>query len=253
MLLAMPSGIQKCPPKSAPSASLPAGSAPIMLFALTAMYGSPEGCCPAMMVPYQWGCAWPEGPVAQLGRPGGHHLGDDRPGQADQQLHREDTGRADRGREVRAGQGPGDRLEADPPVHPAVGAGQVRGQRRRQRGQEGPHQSGVGHVDRAGLRVGAGVVDDQLVTALADGQLVAVQPRVAGVRRLRVQPVRPGAVRDLPEPVQEERLAGVDHPGHHRLDRVRAVAPDQRLDLAHGDRVRRNRRPQVHLHDAGEP
>ena len=68
MLLAMPSGIQKCPPKSAPSASLPAGSAPIMLLALTAMYGAPEGCCPAMMVPYQCGCA---GPRARSRSPGG--------------------------------------------------------------------------------------------------------------------------------------------------------------------------------------
>jgi hypothetical protein len=68
MLLAMPSGIQKCPPKSAPSASLLAGSAPTMLLALTAMKGAPDGYCPAMIVPYQCGC---DGPSARSRSSGG--------------------------------------------------------------------------------------------------------------------------------------------------------------------------------------
>src|SRR5262249_46494137 len=48
-------------------------------------------------------------------------------------------------------------------------------------------------------------------------------------------------------------LAGLDDPGHHRLDRVGAVAGDQRLDLRRGEGVRGDRRAQVHLHHARQP
>ncbi len=51
MLLAVPSGIQKWPPKSTPSPAGDAASEPIMLSALVATNGSPVGCAPPAMKP----------------------------------------------------------------------------------------------------------------------------------------------------------------------------------------------------------
>ena len=162
-------------------------------------------------------------------------------------------GRADRGGKVRAGQRAGYRFEVHPPVHAAVRAGEVGGERRGQRGEESTGETGVGDVDGAGLRVGSGVVDVEVLALLAHGDLVGVDAGVTGVRGLSVEPVAPPAVRDLRQPLRHRPLAGVEHPVHHRLHRVRAVPVDQRGDPAHGHPVRRDRGAQVHVHVGRHP
>src|ERR1700710_417972 len=84
---------------------------------------------------------------------------------------------------------------ARPPVHAAVRAGEVGGERRGQRGEESTGETCVGDVDGAGLRVGSGVVDVEVLALFSHRDLVGVEPVVTGVRGLGVEPVAPPAIR----------------------------------------------------------
>src|ERR1700730_11278499 len=133
-----------------------------------------------MIVPYQCGCEGPSAPSRSSGGPHATILAMTEPDRLiSSSMVNTPAGLTAAGNPAQD-HVPGSGPDPPPPVTPAVGAGQVWGQRRGQRRQEGAHQPGVRDVDRPGLRVGAGVVDDQLVAAFAHGQVVSVEAGVAG-------------------------------------------------------------------------
>ncbi|MCZ7565511.1 MAG: hypothetical protein M5U08_18400 [Burkholderiales bacterium] len=105
-----------------------------------------------------------------------------------------------------------------------------------QRDHDRAAPAGVGGVDRAGLRRGALVLEHELPSVLAQRDHHAVGGAVAGPRALDVGAVAPHAVGQPGELRQERALAVVDDLLHHALDRLGAVAADERKHpVARGD------------------
>jgi len=187
------------------------------------------------------------GPVAQPRRPGRTSLAHDRPGQADQQLQREDpAGLTAPGSP--AGQSPRDGLEAHPPVHPAVAPARSGSATRSAR--TGAPTRPAYHVDRPGLRVGPAC--RRPARHRACGRSAGTESPGRRVRRLRVQPVRPGAVRICRSRSRRAPRRGRSTLLITVLTAVGGHSGDQRLESCAGD-VPPNSPPAVHLHERGEP
>src|ERR1700730_600895 len=123
-----------------------------------------------MIVPYQCGCEGPSAPSRSSGGPHATILAMTEPDRLiSSSMVNTPAGLTAAGKSAQdnvPGTGSKRTRRATPPQARAGRAGEQRcGQRR----QECPHQPGVRDVDRTGLRVGAGVVDDQLVAAFAHG------------------------------------------------------------------------------------
>src|SRR6202008_3513913 len=108
-----------------------------------------------------------------------------------------------------------------------------------------------GGVDTAGLRVGAFVFKDQLLSRLAERKCNPVHAAIARPAAFDGGAVAPGAGRQARELVEERGLAVVEDLAHHAFDGIGAIPLDEREDAVARRGIPRQLRPEVERHRGG--
>ena len=152
-----------------------------------------------------------------------------------------------------AGDRPRHRLDLDVPQRPADRVQRVGQEERVDRAEDAAAQRRVRNVDRAELRVGALVGEDQLVALLRQRQGDLVRVTVAGACHLEEVDVAPGSIGQPLEPAEEALLPRRDDLAHDTLHDLGAVALEQLQDAGLRDRVAGDHRAQIERAQLRQP
>ena len=189
-----------------------------------------------------------DGFVAKRWVGAGHHLGYRSGGGGDHHGHVAHPGPAYGSGVVRAGDGPGQRIELHPASHATADPAQIVGKHQYERREHSANKSGVRVVDGTELGGTTLVVHIEVVAFFDDVHLANVDAVIAGERGLGVDALRPASVGDHLQFLKEGALAGVQRPPHDGLDGLCAITIEKLENALTGYGKAGERCVQVHPH-----